>query len=106
MSDPILLEQQCEWKSADFSDEALWTEYFSEAECKELDTALRTAVSKSEDVLDIERGDFPLPTLAPRLATIEDGLINGRGFVRLRGLDRSRRTRPTSSRMSSWDRKV
>jgi len=39
-------------------------------------------------VLEIGQEDFPLPTLRARLAGIEDELINGRGFVRLRGVDR------------------
>ena len=41
-----------------------------------------------DDVLQLERDDFPLPKLQSRLARIEDELINGRGFVRLRGVDR------------------
>src|SRR5262249_48699616 len=38
--------------------------------------------------LDLGRDDFPLPALAARLARIERELIDGRGFVRLRGIDR------------------
>ena len=52
-------------------------------------TALRHALAKSDDVLEIGRDDFPLPTLDARLARIEEELINGRGFVRLRGVDRN-----------------
>ena len=90
MPHPTVLEPQCEWQSADLENESHWTERFSAAECQEIDSALRFALRKSSDVLDIERGDFPLPTLTGRLATIEQELINGRGFVRLRGIDRSR----------------
>ena len=90
MSQPAVLEPQCEWASADLADEALWTEDLLRDECEELDAALRTALAKSSGVLDIGREDFPLPTLAVRLAKIERELIDGRGFVRLRGVDRSR----------------
>ena len=46
---------------------------------------LRHALERSDDVLELGRDDFPLPTLHDRLLGIEDELINGRGFVRLRG---------------------
>ena len=47
-----------------------------------------TRSSASDDVLELGRDDFPLPTLHARLLGIEEELINGRGFVRLRGIDR------------------
>ena len=72
------------------SDEALWTEILTESETDELDSALRHALAISNDVLDITRDDFPLEGLIARLAGIEDELINGRGFVRIRGVDRAR----------------
>ena len=85
---PRVLEPHCEWTASDVADEHVWTEHFDDAERRELDASLRHAMKKSDDVLDLERDDFPLPTLSPRLARIEDELINGRGFVRLRGIDR------------------
>ena len=88
MTTPRVLEPQCEWTSADVSDEALWTERFSDAELTELDASLRHAQKRSSDVLELTKEDFPLPTLAARLADVERELIDGRGFVRLRGIDR------------------
>jgi hypothetical protein len=85
---PRVLEPHCEWTAADVADEASWTEVLDDAEQAELDDALRHALQRSRDVLELGRDDFPLPTLAARLARIEDDLINGRGFVRLRGVDR------------------
>ena len=85
---PRILEPQCEWTSADVADEAVWTETFDDAELAELDASLRHAQQTSDDVLVLGRDDFPLPNLSRRLARIEDELINGRGFVRLRGIDR------------------
>ncbi|HEY2773557.1 MAG TPA: TauD/TfdA family dioxygenase [Candidatus Binatia bacterium] len=86
------LERSCEWLADDVADESLWTETFTAAELDELDSALRLALTVSEDVLDISREEFPLPVLASRLARIERELIGGRGFVRLRGIDRHRYT--------------
>jgi hypothetical protein len=86
---PRILEPQCEWTSADVADETVWTERFDDAEQAELDASLRHALSRTDDILELQRDDFPLPTLRHRLHSIENDLINGRGFVRLRGLDRS-----------------
>ena len=85
---PRVLEPQCEWTSAEVADEEAWTERFDAAEQAELDAALRHALECSDDVLELGRDDFPLPTLHDRLLGIEDDLVNGRGFVRLRGIDR------------------
>jgi hypothetical protein len=89
MSAPRILEPQCEWNAADVADEETWTEHFTARELEELDAALRHALTKSDDVLELGKDDFPLPTLATRLAAIERELIDGRGFVRLRGIDRA-----------------
>jgi hypothetical protein len=86
---PRILEPKCEWTAADVADKSVWTEHFDDRELAELDAALRHALTKSDDVLELDRDDFPLPTLHRRLTRIEDELINGRGFVRLRGIDRS-----------------
>jgi hypothetical protein len=90
MTTPRVLEERCEWLADDVADESIWTEHFSDAEQRELDAALRHALAVSNDVLDVEKAHFPLPTLAARLERIERELIDGRGFVRLRGIDRAR----------------
>jgi hypothetical protein len=87
---PRILEPQCEWTSDQVSDDTVWTEVFTDSELAELDAALRHALAKSDDVLKIDRDDFPLPGLHARLLRIERDLIDGRGFVRLRGIDRER----------------
>lgn len=84
------LEETSEWTSDGLADESSWTEILSADEAEELDGALRHALGVSNDVLDIEKVDFPLFGLARRLAEIEKELIDGRGFVRLRGLDAHR----------------
>jgi alpha-ketoglutarate-dependent taurine dioxygenase len=89
MTAPRILEPQCEWRATEVADEDSWTVCFTDAELDELDASLRHALKHSDDVLDLTKDDFPLPTLAGRIATIEKELIDGRGFVRLRGIDRS-----------------
>jgi Taurine catabolism dioxygenase TauD, TfdA family len=99
--EPRILEPQCEWTATDVADEAAWTELFDAGERAELDAALRHALAKSDDVLVLGREDFPLPTLAARLSRIERELIDGRGFVRLRGVDRSAYTQ-TEMELLYW----
>jgi hypothetical protein len=84
------LEPGCEWRADDVADPAEWTETLSEGEIAELEAAMACARAASEDFLSIGKADFPLPTLGPRLEAIEAELIDGRGFVLLRGLPRER----------------
>jgi hypothetical protein len=88
-----ILETGSEWHAQDVADESQWIEQLDEAELDELDAALRRALEKSDQVLDISKNDFPLPGLQPRLHMIERDLIDGRGFVLLRGIDRERYSR-------------
>ena len=92
MTTPQILETGCEWRAEDVADETAWTEVFTPDEVAEIDAAIIHANAKSPDLLDIGRDDFPLPNLSRRLKAIEDDLMHGRGFVRLRGLDRDRYT--------------
>lgn len=88
--EPRILEPAAEWRHDEVLDPATYTELLDEAELEELDAALRAAKAKSEDFLDIGRDDFPLGALAQRLRRVENDLINGRGFVVIRGLPRER----------------
>ena len=89
---PEVLEATCEWKAEDVADPTLWTEQLTKAEVDELEAAVAHAFSVSSDFLQIDKAAFPLPTFAARLKVIERELIDGRGFVRLRGLPRDRWT--------------
>lgn len=87
---PRILEPSCEWRADDVADPSAWTETLGPREVEELDAAIGHARGVSDDFLDIGKADFPLPSLGVRLAAIEDELMNGRGFVLLRGLPRER----------------
>jgi hypothetical protein len=89
MATPRVLEPQCEWTADEVADEEVWTEHLTDEELAELDASLHHARQRSDDVLDLTRDDFPLPALSGRLRRIERDLIDGRGFVRIRGIDRS-----------------
>lgn len=87
---PRILEPQCEWTADEVADKSLWTEHLEPHEVEEIEAALRHAQTVSDDLLTIGKADFPLPTLSARLKRIERELIDGRGFVRIRGLPRER----------------
>ncbi|HLK40419.1 MAG TPA: TauD/TfdA family dioxygenase [Polyangiaceae bacterium] len=89
---PEVLETTCEWTADDVADPARWTERLGDRDIDEIDRAMRVARAKSRDLLEIGKEDFPLPTLAPRLKQMERELMDGRGFVLIRGLPRDRYT--------------
>jgi hypothetical protein len=84
------LETHAEWRARDVADRSRWTYRLSDAEVAELEAALAHARMRCADVLDITREDFPLPTLAGKIAVFEDELINGRGFQLISGLPAER----------------
>jgi hypothetical protein len=84
-----VLEPHCEWTAGDVADEDVWTVHLTVDDRAELDAAVRHAMRRSTDPLDLTADDFPLGGFVYRLAAVELELINGRGFVRLRGIDRS-----------------
>jgi hypothetical protein len=79
-----VLETQCEWHRDDIGDKYVFE--LSDAHVAELDDALQYAESRADDVLDITRDDFPLPTLAPELQRITHELIEGVGVALIRGV--------------------
>lgn len=64
-----------------------WQMPLDPAEIDEVETATKALASREADIASITAGDFPLPTLGPRLrARVADEVLNGRGFLLLRGL--------------------
>ena len=61
-----------------------WIYTLSPAEIDELETAV--AGVRGRDLAGLRRRDFPLPKLGPALEGLRDEVLNGRGFVLIRGL--------------------
>jgi len=80
----VPLEPQCEWHRDELGDRYVHT--FTDAQVAELDAALVHAEAHTDDVLDITRASFPLPTLGADLARIERELVDGAGVALLRGV--------------------
>jgi hypothetical protein len=81
---PTPLETHCEWHTDEVGDRYIF--HLTDDHVAELDAALVHAEAQVEDVLDITRELFPLPTLAPELARIADDLVNRLGMVLIRGV--------------------
>ncbi len=80
------LEDHAAWRAGDIADAEAWTWRLSAAEIDELRAALAHARSVTDEVLDVTAADFPLPTVAGRIAAMERELVDGRGFARISGL--------------------
>jgi hypothetical protein len=83
---PPEIEGPSAWYGPDLTRRQDWLEYLSTTEVEEVERAVKRLASESFDIVTMRSTDFPLPTLAPRLRRLLDEVLNGRGFVLLRGL--------------------
>jgi hypothetical protein len=74
-----------------------WLQTLHETEVAEIEAASRALIERGIDLARVQPADFALPTLAPRLARLLGELLEGRGFVLLRGLPVSRWPRTLSA---------
>jgi hypothetical protein len=81
------------WYGRDLRQRTDWIRSFSVAELAELDAAVRHFQSSGLPLADISPASFPLPALGTVLRSVLDELLEGRGFVMLRGLPVDRYTR-------------
>src|ERR1051325_2422915 len=63
-----------------------WIYPLSTTEIAEIESATARVRERGLDIAEIRRADFPLPTLGPRLDAMREEILNGRGFVLIRGL--------------------
>ena len=82
-----LIEGPSAWIGADMRGrEAEWSYRLSPSEIAEIEAALKLVQARGLDIADIRREDFPLPTLGPVLDRLRAEVLDGRGFVLLRGV--------------------
>jgi hypothetical protein len=74
------------WRGPDLHDPSQWTIELTAPQRQELLDALAGVEAANFDFLEVTRDTFPLPTIAPVLADIVGELLDGRGFVLLRGV--------------------
>ncbi|GAQ87252.1 hypothetical protein KFL_003410090 [Klebsormidium nitens] len=75
------------WYGRDFSDkESEWVHVLTSDEVAEIEAAIAGVRASGKQTKDVTQADFPLPNLGPRLLSIRDELVTGRGFYLLKGL--------------------
>ena len=74
------------WVGPDLDNQGDWIELLSQEELAEIEAASLRLAATEIDWQRLEAADFPLPTLKPRLDRIRHEILDGRGFVLLRGL--------------------
>jgi Taurine catabolism dioxygenase TauD, TfdA family len=83
---PPPVEGPTVWYGPDMMRRTDWIHTLSDADLAEIERAMRPLAERQADIARITKADFPLPTLAPKLARICEELLHGRGFALMRGL--------------------
>jgi len=74
------------WTGPAMAADGAWLQTLTAAEVAEIEAASRALLDRGADLARLQPQDFVLPTLGPRLAQLLHELLEGRGFVLLRGL--------------------
>jgi hypothetical protein len=74
------------WYGPEMAARADWVHLLAAADVAEITAAMRPLVDRQADIARITKAEFPLPTVAPKLAAVCKEVIDGRGFALLRGL--------------------
>ena len=74
------------WYGAEMGGGTDWIERLSEAEIAEVESAVHELEESQVDMASIMAEDVPLPIVAPRLQRLLEEVLNGRGFVLIKGL--------------------
>jgi hypothetical protein len=82
----VPVDSPAAWYGRDLQGSDEWIEQLTPTEITELLAAVDAIEQRGLTLLEMERGDFPLPTLGGRLRGLADELDRGRGFWLMRGL--------------------
>ena len=75
------------WYGPEIAKRDDWMMPLSAAEVAEVEAATQALVARDADIAVLKPQDFPLPTLGAKLRSrVDDEVLNGRGFLLLRGL--------------------
>jgi hypothetical protein len=80
------------WRGEELARSAAWIHHLSTEQVAELEAAASAAARNTRPLTTLRREDFALPRLAPVLDAIRRELLDGRGFVMVRGLPLERYT--------------
>ena len=82
---PATITGPAAWTGAAMAGRDDWIWRLTDADIAEIDAAITHFKSTGASMQDIAPRTFPLPALGPRLAAMLDEILEGRGFVMLRG---------------------
>jgi len=74
------------WRGTDFEDASAYREMLTKRETDEIESAVQHARSTGRPLGALQKSDFPLPTLEPKLRRWRDALRDGRGFQIIGGV--------------------
>lgn len=80
------IESPAAWRGPEVMRDDSWVAHFTDADIAEIEAAVAGVQSRGGSLATTGRDEFPLPTLAPRIAGWARELRDGRGFLLLRGL--------------------
>ena len=81
-----LVEGPSAWKGSDLRDQpSTWIYRLSPSEIAEIEAATEAALACGKDMLAVTKQDFPLPSFSRTLDGIRHDLLDGRGFILIRG---------------------
>jgi hypothetical protein len=83
---PPEIQHASAWYGPDLAARRDWLSQLTPAEIAEIEDATKRLIAANAEITSLRCGDFPLPTLGSRLPQLLDEVLNGRGFVWLRGL--------------------
>jgi hypothetical protein len=83
---PPTIDGRSAWYGPDLADRTEWIETLSTAELSEIESAGERLMQTDVDWQSLRCDDFPLPALQHRLSRVLDEVLEGRGFVLLRGM--------------------
>jgi hypothetical protein len=81
------------WYGPDMMRRTDWIVTLAPADVAEIQAAVAPLAASAADIASLTRADFPLPRLAGELQHVMRELLDGRGFVLLRGLPLERMSR-------------
>src|SRR4051812_7119754 len=87
------VEDPAGWESGKLGVPTEWQYRLTDADRAELDAALAHVRRENLSILEVTKGDFPLPNLGKHLQKVRSEILEGRGFVLLRGVPVERYSR-------------
>jgi len=74
-----------EWRADALKASGDYLVHLTADDLAELDTAIRRVETRGMPIMELTAADFDLPSLGAKLSDIRDEILNGRGFVQIRG---------------------